>query len=31
MFYNYDSFQMINDNANIVHLKVDCLGRLYRK
>ena len=27
MFYNYDSFQMINDSAKIVYLKVDCLGR----
>ena len=31
MFYNYDSFQMINDSAKIVYLKVDCPGRLYRK
>lgn len=31
MFYNYDSFQMINGSAKIVHLKVDYLGRLYRK
>ena len=31
MFYNYDSFQMINGSAKIVYLKVDCLGRLYRK
>ncbi len=31
MFYNYDSFQMINDSAKIDILKVDCLGRLYRK
>ena len=31
MFYNYDSFQMINDIAKIGYLKVDCLGRLYRK
>ncbi len=31
MFYNYDSFQMINDSAKIVYLKVGYLGRLYRK
>lgn len=31
MFSNYDSFQIINYSAKIVHLWIDNLGRLYRK
>lgn len=31
MFYNYDSFQMINDSAKIVYLKVDCLRKIVPK